>query len=304
MDIDKQLYGSEATGWQRGVYEDAKATFRAPVVNWIFRTLMANEPEFTRYLWGQVKPAFQTRAFGRYSVAYRDAVLSATEEYAKGTGEDGDDSGISQYRRADLDLRPAEFRELRGQAATFDVVAPRLAALFEIVDRSLHDESVGSAGSEEAAATEPMPQWLDRDRGLSPTMVGADSVPEEVADTVDRIREFHGLDEGLPSIYRCLAQWPAYLRTAWDDLEPNLESESFDRACERASEETDAFVDSLLYPPRLSPDDLESRGMDAEAVSELQVLFETFNRGPIETVLPALHVYATTLGVSGRREMG
>lgn len=308
MDTDRQLYESEASGWRRGVYEDVQTTFRAPVVNWIFRTLMANEPEFTRYLWGQVKPTFETRAFGRYSVAYRDAVLSAVEG---GDGEGGDDkdaddanhSPLPAYRRADLDLGPAEFRELRGQVATFDVVGPRLAELFEVVDRSLQGESVGDDPDDSAAATEPLPDWLDRDRGLSPTMVEPDAVPEEVADTVEGMRAFHGLDEGLPSIYRCLAQWPAYLRTAWDDLEPTMESAQFERACERASEETDAFVDSIPYAPRLSPDDLRTFGMDDEAVSELQDLFETFNRGPIETVLPALHVYAATLSVEGRREM-
>jgi hypothetical protein len=297
VNTDRQLYESEATGRQRGVYDDVRATFRAPVVNWIFRTLTANDPEFTRYLWGQVKPAFQTRAFGRYSVAYRDAVLSAVERDG-----DADDPAVPAYRRADLDVAPAEFRELGGQAATFDVVGPRLAALFEIVDRSLQGESVGEDADEDAAATEPIPPWLDRDRGRSPTMV--DAPPKELDDTVERIRTFHGLGDNLPSIYRCLAQWPGYLRTAWDYLEPTLESAAFDRACERASEETAAFVDSLAYPPRLSPDDLRARGMDDEAVSELQELFETFNRGPIETVLPALPVYASTLGAAGRREMG
>ncbi|UPV99102.1 halocarboxylic acid dehydrogenase DehI family protein [Halorussus gelatinilyticus] len=300
MDTDKQLYEHEAEGWRRGVYEDVTATFRAPVVNWIFRTLMANDPDFTRYLWGQVKPAFETRAFGRYSVVYRDAVLSAIEEST--SHADGDGPEVTRYRRADLDLRPAEFRELRGQVATFDVVAPRLAALFEIVDRSLQDGSVGSAPVDDSAATEPMPSWLDRGRGRSPTMV--DAPPDELDDTVERIRTFHGLDDNLPSIYRCLAQWPPYLRTAWDDLEPTLESAAFDRACERSSDETAAFVDSLAYPPRLSPDDLRARGMDDEAVSELRELFETFNRGPIETVLPALPVYALTLGAAGRRETG
>jgi hypothetical protein len=298
MDTDEQLYESDATGWQRGLYEDVRATFRAPIVNWIFRTLMANEPDFTRYLWGQVEPTFQTRAFGRYSVAYRDAVLTAFENDG-----DGDENAIPTYRRADLDLRPAEFRELRGQTATFDIVAPRLAALFEIADRSLRGDPVGDDFDARAAATEPMPAHLDRDRGLSPTMVEADGAPEAVADTVEQFRDFHGLNEGLPSIYRCLAQWPAYLRTAWDDLELTMESAAFDRACERASEETDAFVDSVPYAPRLSPDDLRARGMDDEAIAQLRELFETFNRGPIETVLPALHVHAATLDVAGRRAM-
>ncbi|WP_368407933.1 halocarboxylic acid dehydrogenase DehI family protein [Halorussus salinus] len=35
----------------------------------MFRTVMANNPEFTRCLWGQVESAFETRTFGRQSVA-------------------------------------------------------------------------------------------------------------------------------------------------------------------------------------------------------------------------------------------
>jgi hypothetical protein len=294
MDTDRQLYEREASGWRAGIYEDVQATFRAPIVNWIFRTLMANDAEFTRSLWGQVKPAFETRAFGRYSIAYRGAVRSAFAER--------DD--VPVYRRSDLDLAPAEFRELRGQVATFDVVAPRLAALFEVVDRSLQGKPIGTALDEgEHTATEPLPADLDRDRGLSPTMVDADGVPDELDGTVDRIRAFHGLDDGLPSIYRCLAQWPAYLGPAWDALEPALESSAFERACEDARAETEAFAESLAYPPRLSPDDLRARGMDDEEIDALRELFATFNRGPIETVLPALHVYAATLGVGGRRRL-
>jgi len=294
MDTDRQRYEHEASGWRAGVYDDVKATFRAPIVNWIFRTLMANDPEFTRYLWGQVKPAFETRAFGRYSVAYRDAVRSAL----------ADREDVPAYRRADLGVAPAEWRELRGQTATFDVVAPRLAALFEVVDRSLQGRSVGAdLREDDAAATEPMPADLDRDRGRSPTMIDVDDVPDELEETVERIRAFHGLDDGLPSIYRCLAQWPAYLGPAWDDLEPALESDAFERACEDAREETEAFVDSLAYAPRLSPDDLRARGMDDEETDAFRELFATFNRGPIETVLPALHAYAATLGVGGRRRL-
>ncbi|QLG48772.1 hypothetical protein [Natrinema halophilum] len=50
--------------------------------------------------------------------------------------------------------------------------------------------------------------------------------------TVDEISDFHGLEAGLPSIHRCLAQWPAFLEPAWNDLEPIFESGAFDRGCD------------------------------------------------------------------------
>lgn len=291
MDTSKQLYEQEATGWKRGLYEDVKHTFRAPIVNWIFRTTMANYPGFVRHMWGQVKPAFQTRQFGRVSVEYRDAMLSAVESAHT----------VETYRREEVDLSPAEYAELRAQLETFDVVAPRLAVLFELVDRSLSGDPVGDSPAETGAATEPLPAWLDRDRGSPPTMAAFDQPPDNLAATVDSIQAFHGLDEGLPSIYRCLAQWPDYLRTAWEDLEPTLQSDEFEAGCADARGAIEEYVDSLPYVPRLGAEALRAQGLDEEAISELRTLFRDFNTGPIETVVPALPVFAATLDVAGER---
>lgn len=294
MDQNKQLYETDATGWQRGLYEDVKRTFRAPIVNWIFRTMVANHPDLTRYLWGQVKPVFQTRAFGRTSVAYRAAIYEELDV----------ESRIPRYRGGELDVSPAEFAELRGQIATYDVVGPRLAVLFEVVDRSLNDQPVGSKPKRTAEACEPMPAWLDRDRGRPPTMVDAEAIPTELEDTVASIRAFHGLESGLPSIYRTMAQWPGYLGPMWADVEPTLESDAFDSAVERAKGVVDDYVDSMAYTPQLTPDALETQGVDASTIEALVELFEMFNRGAIEKVVPALPVFAYTVDSEGPRQLG
>lgn len=243
MDRSEQLYEQVATGWRRGLYEDVKRTFRAPVVNWIFRTTVANYPELARYVWGQVKPVFQTRRFGRVSVAYRGRVLAELDAEAS----------LPRYRRADLDVPPAEFAELRGQLATYDVVASRLAVLFEVVDRSLTGGDVGASPAGTEASTAPLPPWLDRDRGRPPTMVDADDAPQELEDVVAAIQAFHDLDDGLPSIYRTLAQWPGYLHPTWDDVEPVFQSEVFSSATRGARDVVEAYVDSMAYAPQLSP---------------------------------------------------
>jgi hypothetical protein len=290
MDTSRQLHETDATGWQRGCYDDIQHTFRAPIVNWIFRTVTANEPAFTRYLWGQVKPVFETRAFAEYSVAYRDAVLTAMDDAER----------LPRYRPTDVNLDPAAFRELRGQLATYDIVAPRLAALFEVVDRGLHGD-LDPASGEGYAATAPFPEGLDRDRGLSPTLV--DEPPAALDETVAGIRSFHGFDDGLPSIYRTLAQWPPYLERAWADLEPRFESSAFEDAVRSVGELTDEFVDGLAHQPRLAPEDLAGR-FDEATIADVQGLFRSFNTGPVETVLPALPVWATAVDAAGRRSLG
>lgn len=296
MDTDKQLYESDATGWQRGLYEDVQATFRAPVVNWIFRTLLANEPELTRYLWGQVKPAFQTRAFGSFTLEWRDSILSAVE--------DGPEE-LPAYRKPDHDLSPAEFAELRGQLATFDVVVPRLAVLFETVDRAVRGDaadSVAESPNESRDATAPLPEWLDRNRAVAPrapTMTPFSDLDDDLTATVDAVQSFHGFDDGLPSVYRCLAQWPGAFERLWTDTEPALESDAFERAVSEANGLAADYVSSLPYRPRLAPGDLRGVGADDETIEGLQGLFETFNRGPVETVLPAVPVMAVAFRVEG-----
>lgn len=292
MDTSKQLYEHEATGWKRGLYDDVKHTFRAPIVNWIFRTTMANHPEFVRHMWGQVKPAFQTRAFGHASIEYRDAVLGAVES----------DRDLPAYRRGEIGVSPAEYAELRRQLATFDVVAPRLAVLFELVDRSLSEQPVGTATMDASSATEPLPPALDRDRGAPPTLGAFDDPPTDLAGTIGSIRAFHGIDEGLPSVHRCLAQWPEYLSRAWTDIEPALRDETFDDGRAAARRVVEEYVGSLPYVPQLGADVLASRGLDEDAIEELRALFREFNRGAIETVVPSIHVFADTLRVAGRRD--
>jgi len=292
MDTSRQLYELEATGWRRGLYDDIQHTFRGPIVNWIFRTAVANLPDFTRYAWGQVKPLFETRGFAEFSVAYRDSVLSTLE--AEG-------GPLPTLRKPSTGVAPAEYAQLRGQVATFDVVAPRLAVLFEAMDRALHEEPLGTDVADERATTAPFPDHLDRDRGLPPTM--ADDVPEDVAGTVGAIQSFHGFEgDDLPSVYRCLLQWPGYLEPAWDGLEPRFEGSGFEAACERSSEVIESFVDGVPYRPALGQDALDAAGV-GDAAEDARELFQSFNSGPVETVLPALPVWAATVGADGERSL-
>lgn len=282
MDPTEQIPEADATGFQRGLYADVRATFRTPLVNSIWRTLLANEPELTRYVWGQTKPAFETREFAAFSVAFRDRILSAIEP------------DLPRYGPSNVDIDPAEFAELRGQLAAFDVVAPRLALLFALVTRRLDGRPVGTEDVGEAAAA-PFPAWLDADRGRPPTMVSHEEARAAVPD--DLARDF---GEMVPSIYRCLAQWPTYLERADGDLRPALGSASYRDARQDAFGLVETYLDRLPYTPRLDPDGLAAVGTAPETIDELGDLFQMFLEGARE-VLPLLHVYTATVGAVGER---
>jgi hypothetical protein len=161
---------------------------------------------------------------------------------------------------------------------------------------------VGAIPGADRATTTPFPDWLDSDRGHRPSMVPFAEFGPEIAETATAFQEFHGFDDGLPSIYRCLAQWPPLFNALWDDLGPVLESETYATACARSDDHVDAFVDAAPYSPRLGPEALRSQGFDDELITDVQELFREFDTGAVDDVLPGLHCWAATVDTVGERD--
>lgn len=51
------------------------------------------------------------------------------------------------------------------------------------------------------------------------------------------------------------------------------------------------------------PSDLVDAGFDRTTVDDVQALFREFDRGPAETVVPALPVFAVTVDAAGERRL-
>lgn len=290
MDPTVQLLRHEATGWRAGVYDDIERTLRAPVVNSVWRVAMAHEPALFCHVWTHLKPVFETRRFAALSVAYRDAVCSGVEAAVD-----------TKLAPTDLAVAPEAVTELRGQLATFDVVAPRLAVTFELCDRLLNGGPVATDPAADRAATAPFPEWLDADRGRRVTLAGMDAAAEAAPETVAAVRDHHDLGPMLPSVHRCLAQWPAAFERLWSHLAPAFDTAAYAAATGRADDLVDAFVRGLPVAPALTPEALEAAGFDADAVGALGDHFAAFNAGA-GGVLPTLHAYAAAVDASGERD--
>lgn len=289
MDPTVQLYRHEATGWRAGVYDDIERTLRAPVVNSVWRVAMAHEPELFAHVWTRLKPVFETRRFAAFSVAYRDTVCSGVEAASDGP------LGV-----ATLGITPEAATELRGQLATFDVVAPRLAVAFELCDRLLNGGDVATDSTSSRAATAPFPEWLDTNRGRRVTLAGMATAADAAPETVTAVRDHHALGPMLPSIHRCLAQWPTAFEALWDRVKPAFASGQYRAAVDAADGLVDAFVRGLPVTPALTPAELSAAGFDAASVDALGEHFAAFNAGA-GGVLPTLHAYALVVGAVGER---
>lgn len=284
MDQTQQIYESETSGWQRGIYEDIEQT--TGIVGSIWRTVMYHEPEFLRYAWGQIKPLFLTREFAAFEIAWRDTLISGAEP------------DVPRYEPDDVGVSSSEFRELQGQLARYDLAIPRYMVAFETMDRLLDGREVGIETPSEGATT-PYPDWLDRDYGRQPTKLPNDEAREILGD-IFPVDHVGGLEGMVPSGYRSWSRWPSYLNRVWTDLESTVNSDAFAVAQQDARSLVDTYVNQVAYTPKVDPETLLAMGYDEETVGDLQDLFATFNAGAFEfaTLVP---LYAATLDVLGER---
>lgn len=287
VDATVQLLRHEASGWKAGLYDDIEQTLRAPLVNSVWRVPMAHDPELLRYLWYQLKPVFTTRRFAAFSVAFRDVVLSSVDTHA--------------LSHSELDISPAEATELRGQLASFDIVAPRLAVTFELCDRLLNGGAVSTAPATHRSATAPYPNWLDADRGHPVTLAGMEESAERAPAAVAAVRDYHDLDAMLPSIHRCLAQWPTAFDTLWRRLRPIYTGKTYEAATDEAADLVNAFVRGLPSPPALRPDEFRAAGFSDDSIDAMAAHFTGITQNATD-VLPTLMGYALCMGVAGERD--
>jgi hypothetical protein len=130
-------------------------------------------------------------------------------------------------------------------------------------------------------------------------MVGPGETPPGTEETLAAVREAHDLGDGLPSIYRCLAQWPAALDAGWAAV--TADEEALAAARGEADRLVEDFVGRLAYTPRTTPADLRSAGLGG-AVEDMAALFGGFDAGGTD-LLPLLSGYAAAVGAEGRRRL-
>lgn len=182
---------AEASGEIAEIYADIRATLGVPVVNLIWRHL-ATIPGGLPWAWGSVKPLYDSSAIDGQAAALRAA--------SRAPGLSGLSTatltavGLSSEDLATIEtvLRSYE----RSNASSIIATSALLAAL----------EGLSTATPPTQTTAEPATVT-----GGLPAALTLGEMPTEVRALVMELHQIGGADEIVPTMYRHLAHWPAYL---------------------------------------------------------------------------------------------
>ncbi len=220
-----ELPVAEATGIEKAIFAEIVATNRVPMVALIYRHLGAL-PGTLAWAWSALGPAM------------RDGTVAAAAD----TLAEGPTAlpALALPAAAALDLRPIDVAAIRYVAAAFNTANPQNLIAARTLRRLLEAPEAARAGAPEAvtggitiAARYP----------ALPPMVAYADMPDALQ---ARLRPLLGATPAIvPSLYRHLAHWPAFLAAAAEAIAPVLADGAFAAAVEDLSRRADGPVAAL-----------------------------------------------------------
>ena len=238
-----EVLEEHAEGDLKGIFEDIKRTFRAPVVSLPFGAL-ATEPDYLRVAWRQLHTNAQTLYFEEQADEIRRYAVHSMSE-------------IGELRT------PASDETLARTLSAFHYLNPKILLGVAALRSSLLGQ---------LPRTSVLPTGLKRQvvPGIAremPTITLTD--PSTTNDRLRRI--FDEIRSVSPSgmvdtEYRALAAWPDYLEGAWSSVKPRLATPEYRRATRQLRWMADEAV--LSFPFRM---DATSHTLRHAGLSEQQL---------------------------------
>jgi hypothetical protein len=191
----------------RAVYDDIECTLRVPFVNFIFRTL-ANFPAYFQPAWNSLAPHLRTRTFERAAERLRsEAAVNLS------VAQIGQEAVVQSERQALANFNDA-----------IHYVLPKLLLIVTALDLQWQGEY----------AVKPVPEFPLDDALPYGVAAGAGRLPlvdpagggEHVQALFSDIQQVH-THPGVASYYRGLANYPAFLETAWSGVRQHIGSDDY-----------------------------------------------------------------------------
>ncbi len=245
-----EVMPDEAGEEVRAVYEETRSHLRVPVVNFLFRSL-ANYPPYLTFAWDKIAPHLLTPRFEEAADTLRSRALLEPIPEPTDWASLGD---LSQ---------------IRAFTDTIHYVLPKLLLLSSAFDEGLGCETGAEDGPQDAAGIRPGVA----EGTTSLPMVGPDEATEEIEEVFEEIRERHGHPD-VASYYRGVAQWPQFLKVAWERVSFLVNTPPYE---ERKRELLEAARSSVLELSLPSRSEVIERGIiGEEQIEELRAVLAVF----------------------------
>jgi hypothetical protein len=227
-----ELSEQEAPAEIRAIYDEIKACCRVPMVALIYRHL-ATHDGLLEWSWRALAPAM------------RSGSLSAAARRAAGQQSAGALPPLSEDGARALGLQPMDLAAIGYIVTAYNTANPHNIIAVRVLMRLLAADEAsgggGDAGQPVAAANFP----------TLPPLVQLEEMPAPLAAALRRLR-IAGDDGGrgiVPTLYRHLGHWPAYLLAQAEALEPLFTSGAVEAAASgiaaRADDEAARLVAEL-----------------------------------------------------------
>jgi hypothetical protein len=206
------------------IYQEVQETLRVPIVNLIFRSL-ANYPDYLEPEWKRLRPFLRTQRFERAADRLRAEAL--LEPAPPGPG-------VSTEAANEMD-------RIRAFNDTIHYVLPKLLLIATALDGA--DFAAGERGETAADGAAQIPSGVAAGT-VKVQLVDPERASERVRQIFASVKERHG-HPLVSSYYRGLANWPAFLDSAWERLNPLVHTAEYDDRRDSLVRSAEAMVHEL-----------------------------------------------------------
>jgi len=259
------------------VYDDVKRRLGVPWVGVVVQAF-AHYRRFFDHAYAQLRPALGSHYVERVATDLRLLSWQTVTERFTVTDQ-------AATLRDDVGYSERELAEIRTLLDVFDYGNPKYFLLATIVKAGLAGgDTIG--GVRPADPADLLPRSPVTAATVTPVMLEQHHVDGSLRELYDDMKS--GL--GLPFVnsdYKAMARWPTYLRLAWEQLKPILDTEPYLAARQALNDRCTTAARELPYPYRLGRAELADLGMAAGEIDELAdvvSLFQSLLSGLIANV--------------------
>ena len=268
----------EAQGPVADIYKDIRSTLGVPVVNLIWRHL-ATIPGSLEWCWTSLKPSYESGAVDVEASILKEKVCASV------------DTTVTKFCRESAGLSNADVNSIKIVLNSYY----RSNAMNLVSLNALVMKLNGSVQTNDTPFTNTSTGRISNSiEGQMPYLIPLDDMLSHVRDLVIAINKIGGREEILPSMYRHLANWPAFLSLLYLILIPYEKEGLLERNIILGLDH--ARVSGVKLSQNI-PDNLAV--MSADSQSQTRSALERFVNGPIGKMTPIVPFILSSMDVSG-----